>query len=87
MNLASKEYSSAIDMKKLKVSAITPVFKEYKGGSYKNVTIYAKRARGLMIRFMAENKISKVEEIKNFQEEDYQFIQELSTEKEWVFLR
>lgn len=87
LNLASKEYSSAIDMKKLKVSVITPVFKEYKGGSYKNVTIYAKRARGLMIRFMAENKINKLEEIKNFQEEDYQFIQELSTEKEWVFLR
>jgi cytoplasmic iron level regulating protein YaaA (DUF328/UPF0246 family) len=87
LNLASKEYSSAIDIEKLNTPVITPVFKEYKGGSYKNITIYAKRARGLMVRYMVENNINSVEEIKCFQEEDYQYNEELSTEKEWVFLR
>lgn len=87
LNLASKEYSSVIDVKKLNVSVITPVFKEYKGGVYKNVTIYAKRARGLMVRFMVENAISKVNEIKNFCEEDYEFNESLSTAYEWMFVR
>jgi cytoplasmic iron level regulating protein YaaA (DUF328/UPF0246 family) len=87
LNLASKEYSSAIDIKKLNAAVITPVFKEYKGGVYRNVTIYAKRARGLMVRFMVEHKVHNVEKLKNFEEEDYQYNEELSTLNDWVFTR
>jgi cytoplasmic iron level regulating protein YaaA (DUF328/UPF0246 family) len=87
VNLASKEYFSAIDTKRLDADVITPVFKEYKQGVYKNVTVHAKKARGLMSRYMIQNQISNVEELKNFQEEDYQFNKTLSTEREWVFTR
>jgi cytoplasmic iron level regulating protein YaaA (DUF328/UPF0246 family) len=87
IDLASKEYSSAIDMSKINARMITPVFKDYKRGVYKNVTIYAKRARGLMTRFIIENSIISPDELKEFDEEDYSYNERLSTDSEWVFTR
>ncbi|MCM0649091.1 peroxide stress protein YaaA [Clostridium swellfunianum] len=87
LNLASNEYSSVIDFRKLNGEVITPVFKEYKQGTYKNVTIYAKRARGLMARFIIENKIDEVEKLKEFEEEGYEFNKALSSSNELVFTR
>lgn len=87
INLASKEYSSAINLDKINGKIITPVFKDYKGGIYKVVTIYAKRARGLMSRFIIENSITSVNELKEFDTEGYSYNEDLSTGSEWIFTR
>ncbi|HAH23638.1 MAG TPA: peroxide stress protein YaaA [Prolixibacteraceae bacterium] len=87
INLASKEYFSAIDTKKLKTRIITPSFKELKGGQYQMVSFFAKRARGLMSRFIVLNNITNPEDIKAFDMEGYYFNNQLSKENDWVFTR
>ena len=87
INLASKEYSDVIDFKSIKGEVITPVFKEYKGNNYKIISIFAKRARGLMTRFIITNMISNCEDIKAFDMEGYQFNNKLSIKNNWVFTR
>lgn len=89
VNLASEEYSKAAKVKKLskEFKVITPVFKEFKQGKYKVVTVYAKRARGLMARYIMENAIDEVEKLKDFSAEDYEFNENLSEENLWVFTR
>lgn len=87
IDLASKEYSSAIDMSKANANVITPVFKDYKRGAYKVITIYAKRARGLMTRFIIKNRIENINNLKRFNEEDYEFNERLSTDTTWFFTR
>lgn len=87
INLASKEYFSAIDTKKLKTRIITPSFKEHKNGQYQMVSFFAKRARGLMSRFIVLNNITNPEEIKAFDMEGYYFNNQLSKENDWVFTR
>lgn len=87
IDLASKEYSSSIDMGKINARVITPVFKDYKGGYYKVITIYAKRARGLMSRFIIKNRIEALSQLKEFNEEEYSFNELLSTDTTWVFTR
>lgn len=87
IDLASKEYSSVLDMSKINARVITPVFKEYKNGSHKVITIYTKRARGLMLRFIIENNIVLPNELKEFDEEGYSYKKYLSSDTEWVFTR
>ncbi|MDT8717909.1 peroxide stress protein YaaA [Clostridium sp. 19966] len=87
VNLASKEYYSAIDMKKLGGKVVTPIFKDYNHGKYKIVAIYAKRARGLMARYISENKIESAEELKNFDLEGYEFDEKLSDDENLIFTR
>lgn len=87
INLASNEYFSAIDTKKLKARIITPSFKENKNGKYQMVSFFAKRARGLMSRFIIQNNISDPEELKAFDWEGYYFNNQLSGENDWVFTR
>jgi cytoplasmic iron level regulating protein YaaA (DUF328/UPF0246 family) len=87
INLASNEYFSVIDAKRLSAEVYTPIFKEYRNGIYKNITIYAKRARGLMARFIVENEIDKVYELMAFEEEGYEFNENLSNDRELVFTR
>ena len=87
INLASNEYFSAIDTKRLKARIITPVFKEYRDGKPRIVSLFAKRARGLMSRFIIQNNITDPEEIKAFDLERYYFNNQLSNENEWVFSR
>jgi cytoplasmic iron level regulating protein YaaA (DUF328/UPF0246 family) len=87
VNLASNEYFSAIDTKKLKARIITPSFKEHKNGQFQMVSFYAKRARGLMSRFIIQNNISDPEEIKAFDLEGYYFNNGLSKGDNWVFTR
>ena len=87
INLASNEYFSAIDTKKLKARIITPSFKEQKNGQYQMVSFFAKKARGLMSRFIVLNNISDPEEIKAFDLEGYYFNNQLSSENDWVFTR
>ena len=87
INLASNEYFSAIDTKKLKARIITPSFKENKDSKYQMVSFFAKRARGLMSRFIIQNNISDPEELKAFDSEGYYFNNQLSGENDWVFTR
>ncbi len=87
INLASNEYFSAIDTKKLKARIITPAFKEQKDGQYQMVSFFAKKARGLMSRFIIQNQITDPEEIKAFDLEGYYFNNQLSKGDNWVFTR
>ncbi|MDF1549486.1 MAG: peroxide stress protein YaaA [Bacteroidales bacterium] len=87
INLASNEYFKSIDKKELKFPVITPVFKEFKDDGYKIVSFFAKKARGMMTRYIARENIQKAEDIKSFNLDGYVFNQELSKAKEWVFTR
>jgi len=87
INLASNEYFKSIKPKNLDAEVITPVFKDYKSGKYKIISFYAKKARGLMTRYIIENRIESVDAIKEFDVDGYYFVPAESTDKQWVFHR
>ncbi|GKT12679.1 MAG: hypothetical protein ISEC1_P1658 [Thiomicrorhabdus sp.] len=87
VNLASNEYFKAVKPKLLNARIITPIFKDWKGGKYKIISFYAKRARGLMARYAADNLVENAEELKFFDVDGYHFDAELSSETDWVFNR
>ena len=87
INLASNEYYKSINIKNLKASVITPEFKESKGDAFKVVTIYAKKARGLMTRFIIQNKLKNPEQLKFFDADGYYYNESLSSENKFVFTR
>ncbi len=87
INLASNEYFSVIDTKKLKVSVITPEFKDYKDGKLKMISFFAKKARGLMVRYIIDNDIETLQDLKGFNYENYAFDANLSSENKLVFTR
>ncbi len=87
LNLASQEYFKAVDRSKIEADIITPIFKDYKNGTYKVISFYAKKARGLMTRFVVENRITKREDLKAFDSSGYHFNTELSTGNELIFTR
>ncbi|MAR99457.1 MAG: peroxide stress protein YaaA [Flavobacteriales bacterium] len=87
LNLASHEYSKSIDMKSLNAEVITPVFKDWKSGQYKIISFFAKKARGLMSRYVLENKIKNPNDLKAFDSDGYVFNKDFSSEKSLVFTR
>ncbi len=87
VNLASTEYFKVLPKKVLKVPMITPVFKDFKNGEYKTVMTFAKKARGLMVRYILDNNIKTIDGLKNFNKESYRFSEEMSTENELLFTR
>ena len=87
INLASNEYFKVIQSAKLKGSLLTPRFKEFRNGEYQTIGIFAKKARGMMARFMIEESLVKPEELKKFNKGGYKYIDELSDDKNWVFAR
>ncbi len=87
LNLASKEYFKAIDVKALKVPVITPVFKDFKNGEYKTIAIFAKLARGYMSRYIIDTDAKSIDDIKCFNYEGYGFSESMSTNTELVFTR
>ena len=87
VNLASKEYFKVIKPKLIKVPIVTPVFKDYKDGNLKMIGFFAKKARGLMVRYIIENDIDTIEELKGFNSEGYAFDSNLSNESEFIFTR
>jgi Uncharacterized protein conserved in bacteria len=87
LNLASDEYFKSVNVKKLAGRVITPVFQDEKNGKYKIISFYAKKARGLMARYLVKNHLTKPEQLRNFDVEGYAFCEELSTENKWVFRR
>ena len=87
VNLASNEYFKVVNPKLLKVPIITPVFKDYKNGNLKMISFFAKKARGMMVRYIIDNDIDNVENIKGFDYDRYAFDSNLSTENQLVFTR
>jgi len=87
INLASNEYFKSIQPGSFPYEIITPVFKESDGAGFRNVTIYAKKARGMMLRFIIQHRINVPEYLKAFDEDGYYFNNDLSNHKEWVFCR
>jgi cytoplasmic iron level regulating protein YaaA (DUF328/UPF0246 family) len=87
VNLASTEYFKALPKKVLKVPMITPVFKDFKNGQYKIVMTYAKKARGLMVRYIIDNDVNTIEELKGFNSDTYRFSEEMSSGNDLVFTR
>ena len=87
VNLASNEYFKSIDKKKLKAEIVTPDFKDLKNGSYKMISFYAKRARGLMARFILENEIDEISDLQAFEGEGYHYNPRLSKAGNPVFTR
>ena len=85
VNLASNEYFSAVDTKKLNCEIITPVFKDLKNGKYKMISFFAKKARGLMVHYAVKNRIKNIEELKSFDSDGYYFSPQMSDKKQLVF--
>ncbi len=87
INLASNEYFKSVNAKTLDAEIITPVFKDLKQGKYKVISFFAKKARGLMARFIIDHQLNDPEGLKEFDAEGYYFSKTLSTASELVFLR
>jgi cytoplasmic iron level regulating protein YaaA (DUF328/UPF0246 family) len=87
VNLASNEYFSAVDVKKLKVPVITPEFKDYKDGKLKMISFFAKKARGMMVRYIIDTNAETIDDLKGFNYEGYAFDSNLSEGNKLVFTR
>lgn len=87
INLASEEYFKAAVGRKIKGQLIQPVFEDWKNGQYKIISFYAKRARGLMTRYVVENRLNEPEGLKKFDTDGYAFEPSVSDENTWVFRR
>ena len=87
INLASNEYFKSVNSKNLKCRLISPEFRDLKNGKYKIIQFFAKKARGLMVRYTIDHSISKPEDLKNFDYDGYAFNPELSLSEKWVFTR
>ena len=87
VNLASNEYFKAVKPKALNADVITPQFKDLKNGQYKMISFFAKKARGLMARYIIDNRITDPEALKAFNGSGYYFSEAHSKGPQWVFLR
>ncbi|MBB1198873.1 peroxide stress protein YaaA [Enterobacteriaceae bacterium 89] len=87
INLASDEYFKSVKTKQLKGRIIKPVFLDEKNGKFKVISFYAKKARGLMSRYIIENRLTDAEQLKGFDSEGYFFDESASTQDELVFKR
>jgi cytoplasmic iron level regulating protein YaaA (DUF328/UPF0246 family) len=87
VNLASNEYFSAVDAKSLKVPVITPEFKDFKDGNLKIISFFAKKARGLMVRYILDTNAQTIEDLKAFNYDNYRFDPNLSKGNKLVFTR
>lgn len=88
VNLASNEYFTALDSKKLKAKIITPVFKDWKNDKLKVLSFFAKKARGSMVRYLIDSGAESIEHIRGFAEDGYQFSREHTLKEDQpVFIR
>lgn len=87
VNLASTEYWGAVNPKKLAARVITPVFKDRKNGHYKIISFFAKKARGMMSAYIIQQRLDRVEGLREFDTAGYRYNDSLSTDSEWVFTR
>lgn len=87
INLASNEYFGAVQPKSIQAPIITPVFKDWKNGKYKIISLYAKKARGMMANYMIRHRIESPEALKHFDTAGYAYSESDSDPQTWVFLR
>ena len=87
VNLCSMEYFKSTKPASLNAKIITPLFKEYRDGSYRFVTLYAKKARGMMCNYIIRNRLKSVDDLKSFNIEGYRFNKNISSDDAWVFTR
>ena len=87
LNLASNEYFKAIDTKVIKSDVYSANFKQLKEGNYKTIAIFSKKARGLMTRYIIDNKITDISSLKSFDYDGYVYDENLSSDRELVFTR
>lgn len=87
VNLASQEYWKSVDQKTLNANVVTPEFKDWKNGQYKVLSFFAKKARGMMARYLMTQKIDSIDGLRKFAEDGYSFNEELSEEMRPVFTR
>ncbi|PCI58610.1 MAG: peroxide stress protein YaaA [Gammaproteobacteria bacterium] len=87
INLASNEYFKAVKTTLVNGTIITPAFKDWKNGQYKMISFFAKKARGLMARYIIQNQLTDVEQLKAFDSGGYQYDDSLTQGNNWVFLR
>ncbi len=87
VNLASNEYWKVLDNPVLKARVVSPVFKDFKGGTYKVISFYAKKARGLMARWIIRKRLEDIAQLKKFAVDGYRFSAGDSTPEHPVFLR
>jgi cytoplasmic iron level regulating protein YaaA (DUF328/UPF0246 family) len=87
INLASNEYFKAVKPKLLKAEIITPTFREYHKGEYRFISFSAKKARGLMSRYLIDQRIDEPEGLKDFNYDGYGYNPALSKDSNWVFTR
>lgn len=87
VNLASNEYYKSIQPKALSVEVIEPIFKDEKNGQYKIISFYAKKARGLMARFIVQEVLTNPEQLKEFNLNGYRYVDEESTGSTMMFKR
>ena len=87
VNLASNEYFKSVKKKTLKADIITPRFEDEKNGQYKVISFYAKKARGLMVKYAADNKLTNAEQLKQFDLAGYYYCEAASDDKTWTFRR
>lgn len=87
LNLASNEYFKSVKKKSVDGQIITPAFKDLKNGQYKMISFFAKKARGMMARYVIENGITDIEQVKQFDVAGYRYNESLSTTHDWVFTR
>lgn len=87
INLASNEYFKAVKKNKIDGRIITPQFRDWKNGRYKMISFYAKKARGMMVAYMVRNRVTRPEQLKQFDTAGYRYSAEESQGDNWVFLR
>ncbi len=87
VNLASDEYAKAVDFRSTKARVVTPVFKEFRNGTFKFISYNGKRARGLMTRYIISNAVTDPEQLKLFNYEGYEYLEQHSGKDHWVFAR
>ena len=87
VNLASEEYFKSVKAARLKGRLLDVAFEDWKGGRYKIISFYAKRARGMMARYAITGRLQDVEQLKAFSADGYAFAAEASDDGRWVFRR
>ena len=87
VNLASDEYFKAVKRASLKAAVIQPVFQDWKGGTYKVISFFAKRARGLMARYAAAKRIDDADALRDFSVDGYALDASVSSATQWIYRR
>jgi len=87
VNCASKEYFGAVDLATLEIPVVTPVFMENKSGKAKIISFQAKKARGAMARFIVQNKLTDIEDLKDFNSGGYRYQSDQSNSDSLLFIR